>query len=74
MPISKSWSGTFGIGGSENSYRMQKKWHQQRQNVEVSEVVLVISPETPLGNWPLGRVLEVYPGPDGCVKVQVGLH
>ena len=45
----------------------------ERRNV--GEVVLVISPDTPRGNWPLGRVLEVYPGDDGrirVVKIQVG--
>ena len=37
--------------------------------------MLVISPDTPRGHWPLGRVQEVYPGQDRhvrAVKVQVG--
>ena len=54
---------------------IRKKWHRERRDVQVGEVVLVISPDTPRGNWPLGRVLEVYPGDDGrvcVVKVQVG--
>ena len=37
--------------------------------------MLVISPDTSRGNWPLGRVLEIYPGQDGhvrVVKIQVG--
>ena len=54
---------------------IRKKWHRERRDVHVGEVVLVISPDTPRGNWPLGRVLEVYPGDDGrvrVVKVQVG--
>ena len=53
----------------------RKKWHRERQDVQVGEVVLLISPDTPRGKWPLGRVLEVYPGDDGrvrVVKVQVG--
>ena len=53
----------------------RKKWHRERRDIQVGEVVLVISPDTPRGNWPLGRVLEVYPGDDGrvrVVKVQVG--
>ena len=33
----------------------------ERRDVQVGEVVLVISPDTPRGKWPLGRVLEVYP-------------
>ena len=42
---------------------------------EIDDVVLVISPKTPRGHWPLGRIIEVYPGQDGHVrvaKVQVG--
>ena len=34
-----------------------------------------MSPKTPQGHWPLGRIVEVYPGKDGHVrvaKVQVG--
>ena len=53
----------------------RKKWHQERRDVRVGEVVLVISPDTSRGNWPLGRVVEVYPGNDGRVRVaklQVG--
>ena len=37
--------------------------------------MLIISPDTSRGNWPLGRVIEVYPGKDGhvrIVKIQVG--
>ena len=47
----------------------RKKWTQERQDVKVGDVVLVISPDTSRGNWPLGRVLEVYPGTDGRVRV-----
>ena len=53
----------------------RKKWKQDRRDVAVGEVVLVVSPDTSRGNWPLGRVLEVYPGTDGRVRVaklQVG--
>ena len=38
-------------------------------------MVLVLSPNTPRGQWPLGRILDVYPGKDGhtrVAKVQVG--
>lgn len=51
------------------------KWAQQRRDIQVGEIVLVVSPDTSRGTWPLGRVLEVYPGQDGRVrvaKIQVG--
>ena len=41
----------------------------------MGEVVLIVSPDTPRGQWPLGRVIEVHPGEDGRVrvaKIQVG--
>ena len=47
----------------------------QRTTEMVRDVMLVISPETSRDNWPLGRVLEVFPGQDGhvrVVKLQVG--
>ena len=51
------------------------KWQKEQKDVQVNDVVLVIDPDTPRGQWPLGRVLEVYPGKDNhvrAVKVQVG--
>ena len=53
----------------------RKKWHRERRNIQKGEVVLLISPDTPRGSWPMGRVVEIYPGDDGrvrVVKVQVG--
>ena len=38
-------------------------------------MILVVSPDTARGNWPLRRVVEVYQGVDGRVhvaKLQVG--
>ena len=48
---------------------------QPRRDIKVGDVVLVVSPDTARGNWPLGRILETYPGKDGQVrvaKIQVG--
>ena len=47
----------------------RSKDHTDRQ------VVLIISPDTPRGSWPLARAQEVYPGEDDHVldvKVLVG--
>lgn len=46
-----------------------------KKNINPGDVVLVVSPNTPRGQWPLGRILEVYPGRDGhvrSVRLQVG--
>ncbi len=53
----------------------RKKWFGTSRDIQVGEVVLVLSPDTSRGNWPLGRVIEVFPGQDGhvrVVKIQVG--
>jgi len=55
----------------------RKKWTAQQRNVKVGDVMLLLSPDTARGKWPLARVLEVYPGKDRhvrVVKVQVGDH
>ena len=52
-----------------------RKWFQPGRDIKVGDVVLVVSSDTARGNWPLGRILELYPGKDGQVrvaKIQVG--
>ena len=51
------------------------KWSQPGRDFKVGDVMLVITAGTTRGNWPLGRILETYPGKDGRVrvaKIQVG--
>jgi len=36
----------------------------ENHDLKVDNVVLVILPHSPRGQWPLGRVIEVYPGQD----------
>ena len=46
-----------------------------KKDIKPGDVVLVVSSDTPRGQWPLGRILELYPGKDGkvrAVKLQVG--
>ena len=40
----------------------RKKWHHPQKDVQVGEIVLVVSPDTQRGQWPLGRVTEVFSG------------
>ena len=47
----------------------RKKWFKEQRNVSVGDVVLVISPDSKCGEWPLGKVIETYPGKDGIVRV-----
>ena len=57
------------------SLSSRKKWHQSKKNLQVGDIVLLVSPESPRAHWPLGKIIEVYPGKDGyirSVKLQVG--
>ena len=48
----------------------RRKWTTDRRNVEVGDLVLIIEPNTPRGQWPLGQVLETYPDKrDNVVRV-----
>ena len=53
----------------------RQKWNEIRPDLKIGDFVLAISPESPRAHWPLARVLEVFPGQDGhvrVVKLQVG--
>ena len=51
------------------SLSSRKKWYKERKDVRIGDVVLVISPDSKRGEWPLGKVIETYPGNDGRVRV-----
>ena len=58
-----------------SKFKPTAKMVQDEKDVKPGDVVLVISPDTVRGQWPLGRILEAYPGKDEkvrSVKVQVG--
>ena len=46
----------------------RSKWHRERPNLEVGEVVLQIEPNIPRGQWRMAVVEEVLPGLDGKVR------
>ena len=51
------------------------KWQKEQKDIQVNDVVLVVAPDAPRGQWPLGRVLAVFPGKDKhvrAVKVRIG--
>lgn len=47
----------------------RKKWFRTNRDSKIGDFVLVIDPNSPRGNWPLGQIKEVFPGPDGHVRV-----
>uniref|UniRef100_A0A5S6QTZ0 Integrase catalytic domain-containing protein n=1 Tax=Trichuris muris TaxID=70415 RepID=A0A5S6QTZ0_TRIMR len=44
------------------------KWTSQNQDIQVDDVVLVVEPTYPRGHWPIGRVVQVFPGRNGRVR------
>ena len=47
----------------------RKKWFHPKHNLKEGDVVIVAEPKASRGQWPLGRVTQVYPGQDGPVRV-----
>ena len=51
------------------------KWTEIVKNMKEGDVVLALENNLPRGRWPLGRIIETYPGKDGhtrVAKVQCG--
>lgn len=46
----------------------RRKWLRHRRNIAVNDLVLVVTPNSPRGTWPIGRVTAVTTGPDGVVR------
>ena len=42
----------------------RKKWFKTQRNLQVGDIVLLISPDAPRGEWPLAPVIEVCPDGD----------
>ena len=47
---------------------VRKKWFHPHHNLKSGDVVLIAEPKASQGDWPLGRILEAYPGSDGLVR------
>ncbi|GFW21589.1 integrase catalytic domain-containing protein [Trichonephila clavipes] len=45
------------------------KWSVQNPNLKENQLVLLKDPNTKPLDWPMGRILEVFPGSDGLVRV-----
>ncbi|XP_057372209.1 uncharacterized protein LOC130693104 [Daphnia carinata] len=46
----------------------RRKWLYGQKNLNVGDIVIVIEPDTPRGEWPIARVVKVFSGPDGVVR------
>lgn len=56
----------------------RRKWTENRPDVTVGDLVLVLEPNTLRGQWPLAKVIEVHPSESDNVvrvsKVQISNH
>ena len=48
---------------------VRTKWVKKGSPVNVGDVLMAMDDTAPRGKWPLGRVISVFPGKDGVVRV-----
>ena len=46
----------------------RQKWREQKKNLQVGDVVVVLDDDLPRNSWPLGRIESVSVGRDGLVR------
>ena len=46
----------------------RQKWQRSKTDMHIGDVVLVADENTPRGQWPLGRIVNVNVGRDGHVR------
>ncbi|GFU53642.1 integrase catalytic domain-containing protein [Trichonephila clavipes] len=52
-----------------NQLQQRTEWNKPRRDLKVNDLVLVKEDNLPPLQWSLGRVLQVFPGDDGAVRV-----
>ena len=50
------------------SLQERGKWNQPQRNVQVNDLVLIADDNLPRNTWPMGRIVDVFPGNDGLVR------
>ena len=46
----------------------RKKWRTKYQNLEIGDLAIIPVEHTTRSHWPLGRIVDVYPGKDKIVR------
>ena len=47
----------------------KRKWNERRENTSVGDIVLLVDSFALRGQWPMGRVVKLYPDSAGVVRV-----
>ncbi|XP_049330293.1 uncharacterized protein LOC125798980 [Astyanax mexicanus] len=50
------------------SLQTRHKWQKQSENLTVDSVVMIVDPQLPRAQWPIGRVTKTITSQDGCVR------
>ena len=45
----------------------RKKWLDNKKDVKIGDIVLIVDNNSPRGKWPVGRIIDLFPGNDGVV-------
>lgn len=51
-----------------HSLSQRTKWKIQNDNIAIDDIVLMHLENQPPTHWPLARVTQVFPGPDGLIR------
>lgn len=62
--IWKRWSNTF-----LSSLQQRSKWMFSKNNVTLGSLVIIKEDNMPICKWLMGRIVKVYPGADGKIRV-----
>lgn len=60
----KRWSAEY-----LHTLQQRRKWQTPVCNIQVGDMVLLLEDNLPPAKWAIGRIADVHPGDDGCVRV-----
>ena len=46
----------------------RKKWRRKYRNLEIGDLIIIPAEHTARSHWPLGRIVDAYPGKDKVVR------
>lgn len=52
-----------------HSLQQRAKWIKEIPSVKVGDLVVLVEKRLAVGQWPVARVVELHPGPDGVTRV-----
>ncbi|XP_038071933.1 uncharacterized protein LOC119740637 [Patiria miniata] len=50
------------------SLQIRQKWQRDGAEMKPDDVVMIVDPALSRAQWPIGRVVDTFPGPDGRVR------